>query len=125
MAMSTQPLTVQRLTEMKEQFDKDFPPSKFDKGADMNQRTFDVLTRTLGISLYSKDNGLTWFDPHKIPFIGVPIHIVPSIPFGEVEPCRCAERGFHKTEGMEFTQTLSIEEVKRRYPDAKIPGETE
>lgn len=93
-------LTIQRLKELEEQFKKDFPPSRFDKGVDMSGATFNGLTRIFGIAWYSRDGGVTWFDPHKMPLIGVEIHIVPEIPFGEVEPCRCAER---KNDGLNLS----------------------
>ena len=112
--MSGAALTLQNLVKMKEQFDKDFPPSKFDKGADMCRDTFLALTQALGIKVYTRDGGMTWFDPHKVPIIGVEIHIVPSIPFGEVEPCRCKERQFRKDfiEGMEIVQALTKDEIQ-------------
>ena len=112
--MSGAALTLQNLVKMKEQFDKDFPPSKFDKGADMCRDTLLALTQTLGIEVCTRDGGMTWFDPHKVPITGVEIHIVPSIPFGEVEPCRCKERQFRKDfiEGMEAVQALKKEEIQ-------------
>jgi hypothetical protein len=119
--MSTHPLTLQRLQEMKAQFDKDYSPSKFGKSADMSRETWKELKNLIpGYSSNGQDSRAYF----EITGPWVDIHFVPSIPFGEVEPCRCAERGFHKTEGVEFTQTLPIEEVKRRWPNTKIPGET-
>ncbi len=87
--MSTHPLTLQRLTEMKENFDRQFPPSVFDKGADMSPETWRALrTYIPGYSFNGKDTR-AYLDV-KGPWID--IHLVPSIPFGEVEPCRCKER---------------------------------
>ena len=65
----------------------------------------------LGIPMASKDNGKTWFDPHINPIIGIEIHIVPSLPFGAVEECRCKIRAFRKDfiEGMEEVQRLMKE----------------
>ncbi len=86
--MSTHPLTLQRLTEMKERFDKDFPPSIFDKGADMSPATWNALKSIIpGYSFNGKDSR-AYFD---ISGPWIDIHFVPSIPFGEVEPCRCEE----------------------------------
>jgi hypothetical protein len=50
--MSTHPLTIQRLAEMQREFEKKYPPSAFDKGADMSLATFDVLRRTLGMDFF-------------------------------------------------------------------------
>jgi hypothetical protein len=103
-----EPLTIDMLVKMKEDLDKQFPESlKYKHGADMSHETFVAL----GIPMASKDNGKTWFDPHINPIIGIEIHIVPSLPFGAVEECRCKERTFRKDfiEGMEEVQRLMKE----------------
>jgi len=87
--MSTHTLTLERLKEMKENFDKQFPPSKFDKGADMSPETWKALKNIIpGYSFDGKDERAYF----TVTGPWVDIHIVPSIPFGEVEPCRCEER---------------------------------
>lgn len=108
------PLTVDRLNEMKKEFNERFPPSCFDKAADMSQPTWDALKKLLGNDLTCEKSRLSWFYPNRSPFIGIEVHIVPSIPFGEVEPCRCKERQFRKDfiEGMETVQALKKEEDK-------------
>lgn len=139
---STKPLTLDMLVKIKEDLDKQFPePLKYKDGADMSHETFVAL----GIPMASKDNGKTWFDHHINPIIGIEIHIVPSLPFGAVEECRCKEREFRKDfiEGMELvhklmsdplppqdmpsmveiTQEMPIEEAKKRWPNTPIPGE--
>jgi hypothetical protein len=89
MAAGSSPLTLDMLVKMKEDLDKRFPePIKYKDGADMSHETFVAL----GIPMASKDNGKTWFDHHINPIIGIEIHIVPSLPFGAVEECRCKER---------------------------------
>jgi hypothetical protein len=87
--MSTHPLTLERLQEMKRIFDEKFPPSTFDKGADMSTETWTALKNLIpGYSFNGKDSR-AYFEM-KGPWID--IHFVPSLPFGEVEPCRCKER---------------------------------
>ncbi len=128
----TKPLTLDMLIKMKEDFDKQFPePIKYKDGADMSHETFVAL----GIPMASKDNGKTWFDHHINPIIGIEIHIVPGMPFGAVEECRCKERYKIKFQTLnplppqdlpsmvEIVQEMSIDEAKKRWPNTPIPGE--
>src|SRR5271157_4313805 len=79
---------------MKEDLDKQFPePIKYKDGADMSGETFHALGASLGFpTMLSENGGKSWIDPHFNPIIGIEIHIVPSLPFGAVEECRCEDR---------------------------------
>ena len=151
--MSANTLTFERLLETMQSFREKYPPSVFDKGADMSEATCKALIKLLRIEF--PDGNPEWFKVYKMTLTGIDIHIVPDIPFGEVEPCRCKEREFTESikadmerardikrffpsgkveyhpidpyppepiqSTAEFTQEMSIEEVKKRYPDAEIP----
>lgn len=87
--LESEPITLSGLMKMKAELDQQFPePVKFRNGADMSHETF----VSLGIPMASKDEGKTWFDPHINRISDIEVHIVPSVPFGKVEECRCKER---------------------------------
>jgi hypothetical protein len=134
---STKPLTLDMLIKMKEDFDKQFPePLKYKNGADMSGETFHALGASLGFpTMLSENGGQSWIDPHFNPIIGIEIHIVPGMPFGAVEECRCKERYKIKFQTLnplppqdlpsmvEIVQEMSIDEAKKRWPNTPIPGE--
>jgi hypothetical protein len=104
------------LVKMKEDLDKQFPePLKYKDGADMSGETFHALGASLGFpTMLSENGGQSWIDPHFNPIIGIEIHIVPSLPFGAVEECRCKIRAFRKDfiEGMEAVQRLMKDDTQ-------------
>lgn len=112
----TKPLTLDMLIKMKEDFDKQFPePLKYKNGVDMSGETFHALGASLGFpTMLSENGGQSWIDPHFNPIIGIEIHIVPSLPFGAVEECRCKIRAFRKDfiEGMEAVQRLMKDDTQ-------------
>ena len=123
--------------KMKEDFDKQFPePLKYKNGVDMSGETFHALGASLGFpTMISENGGQSWIDPHFNPIIGIEIHIVPGMPFGAVEECRCEERYKLKFQVhdplppqdmpsmVEFTQEMPIEEAKKRWPNTQVLGE--
>jgi hypothetical protein len=81
------PLTLEYLTQMKEDFDKQFPePLKFKNGADMSRATFNLLK--IGI-VPRETNGSPTF---ATPLNAIDVHFVESVPYGKIEECSCKER---------------------------------
>ena len=90
MPLLNEPITLDSLTKMNDAFQKAYPiPIAFKDGADMSQATFDELGKSIKMV---KPQGEAWLGMNVDNFIGIDIHIVNSIPFGAVEPCRCKER---------------------------------
>ena len=88
--METEPITLSGLLKMKEDFDKQFPePLKYKDGADMSPETWQAMVR-LGNPNFTYDGETEGFA--STPFISIAIHIVPGMPFGAVEECRCPLR---------------------------------
>jgi hypothetical protein len=126
----TAPLTLDMLVKMKEDFDKQFPePIKYKDGADMSPETF----KALGIPIVkTRECGISG---HSSTLYGIDVHIVPGMPFGVVEECRCKERYKLKFQALnplppqdlpsmiEFTQEMPIEEARKRWPNTPVPGE--
>ena len=86
------PITLSGLLEMKEKCDalwKEMGPIKFKDGADMSPETFQAISSALGITMYSKDGGHTFFDPHINPITSIEIHLIPGMEFGDVQECQC------------------------------------
>ncbi len=83
----TAPLTLDAIVKMKEDFDKKFPePIKYKNGADMSPETF----KALGIPIVkTRECGISG---HSSTLYGIDVHIVPDMPFGAVEECRCSQR---------------------------------
>ena len=91
-----EPLTLDKLKETYDEFQKAFPiPVEFREGADMSRATFEELGKSIKLL---KPQGQAWLGMNVDRFIGVDIHIVNSIPFGCVEECRCKEREKEKHE---------------------------
>ena len=131
--METEPITLSSLLKMKEDFDKQFPePIKYKDGADMSPETWQAMVR-LGNPNFTYDGETEGFA--STPFISIAIHIVPGMPFGAVEECRCKERYKLKFQALnptppqdlpsmvEFTQEMPLEEAKKRWPNTPVPGE--
>jgi hypothetical protein len=86
----TESLTLDKLVKMKEDFDKQFPePLKYQNGADMSPETWEAMRPNF--SPYKNE-----IEAHRTvgthPFCMIHIHIVPGMPFGAVEECRCPHR---------------------------------
>jgi len=129
----TAPLTLDMLVKMKEDFDKQFPePIKYKDGADMSPETWEAMRPNF--APYKNE-----IEAHRTvgthPFCMIHIHIVPGMPFGVVEECRCKERYKLKFQALnplppqdlpsmiEFTQEMPIEEARKRWPNTPVPGE--
>lgn len=90
MPLLNEPITLESLTKMNDAFQAAYPvPTEFKDGADMSQATFDELGKSIKMV---KPQGEAWLGMNTDIFIGIDIHIVNSIPFGAVEPCRCKDR---------------------------------
>jgi hypothetical protein len=88
--METEPITLSGLLKMKEDFDKHFPePLKYQNGADMSPETWEAMRPNF--APYKNE-----IEAHRTvgthPFCMIHIHIVPGMPFGAVEECRCSQR---------------------------------
>ncbi len=102
MCVETEPITLSGLMKIKDEMDARFPePLKFRHGADMSHETFVLL----GIPMASKDEEKTWMDIHKARICSIEIHIVPSVPFGKVEECRCSQRKDY-IDALEFKENV-------------------
>lgn len=88
--METEPITLSGLLKMKEDFDKQFPePLKYKDGADMSPETWEAMRPNF--APYKNE-----IEAHRTvgthPFCMIHVHIVPGMPFGAVEECRCPHR---------------------------------
>jgi hypothetical protein len=82
------PITLDHLKRLHDAIELLYPKGPFDDGADMSQETYNQLIHSGKVIVKKQTDILS-------SFVGIDIHIVPSIPLGKVEPCNCKERQRH------------------------------
>jgi hypothetical protein len=96
----TAPITLKDLQEMVAKFREQFPESlPYRNGADMSQETWNALNAVLKRDGVGQDGSGLPYPYYTMSLSAIEIHIVPGIPFGEVEECSCKERAKEKSNG--------------------------